>query len=154
MKVRLLLPFLIMLQGCAPAAGLRPVSPDAEAAIRVQEDQERLALLNRDVETLERVWSERFAVNSPLNQVAPHRSAVIDRIRQGLIHYSSFERRIEHIRFDGDIAIVMGGETIRPTGQAPLAGRTVHRRFTHIWKLERGAWRLLARHANNLPPTR
>jgi ketosteroid isomerase-like protein len=72
-------------------------------------------------------------------------------MRKGLIHYSSFERRIERLRIDGDIALVTGGETIQPIGDAPQAGQTVQRRFTHVWKKEAGAWRLVARHANIIP---
>lgn len=82
----------------------------AEATIRSLEEQERVAVLNRDAQALQRLWSERFMVNSPLNQIAPDRSVVLDLLQRGLIHYSSFERRIEWIRLDGDVAIVMGGE--------------------------------------------
>jgi hypothetical protein len=45
----------------------------------------------------------------------------------------------------------MGGETIQPIGNAPQAGQTVQRRFTHVWKNEEGVWRLVARHANIIP---
>ena len=41
---------------------------------------------------------------------------------------------IEFIRIDRNIAIVMGAETVQPIGDAPLAGKTVQRRFTNIWK--------------------
>lgn len=83
--------------------------------------------------------------------MAPNRQVVFDLLRQGMIHYSSFEAAIEHIRVDGDITIVMGAETVRPIGKAPLAGQTVKRRFTHVWRKEAGSWRLIARHANVIP---
>jgi ketosteroid isomerase-like protein len=89
-------------------------------------------------------------VNAPANRVAPNRHAVFDLIRQGRIHYSSFEATIEHIRVDSDLAIVMGAETVRPTGKAPLAGQTVNRRYTHVWRKGDDGWRLIARHANLL----
>ncbi|HZF26258.1 MAG TPA: hypothetical protein VEZ88_08340 [Steroidobacteraceae bacterium] len=41
-----------------------------------------------------------------------------------------------------------------PVGDAPMTGQTVHHRFTNIWKKESGTWRLLARHANNVPGPR
>jgi ketosteroid isomerase-like protein len=153
MRHRLASPFLLLLLGCATASPANRLAVDltgAEATIRSLEEQERLAVLNQDAQALQRLWSERFIVNSPLNQIAPNRSVVLDLLQQGLIRYSSFERRIEQIRLDGDVAIVMGGETVQPIGNAPLAGQTLQRRFTHMWKHEQGAWRLVARHANNV----
>lgn len=107
-------------------------------------------MLNQDFDALERIWSEQFIVNAPTNKVAPNRSVVLAAFRQGLAHYSSFERTIEHIVLQGDFAIVMGAETVKPIGNAPMAGQTVQRRFTNIWRREGGGWRLFARHANNV----
>ncbi|WP_418318883.1 nuclear transport factor 2 family protein [Piscinibacter sakaiensis] len=136
--------------GCTTAPPL--MSNSDEAAIRELEERERDAVLNRDTAALVQLWSERFAVNTPANQVSPDRNAVLNRMRQGLIHYSRFERRIELVRVHGDIAVVMGGETIQATGAAPMTGQTAERRFSHIWHQEGGAWRLVARHANVIAP--
>jgi ketosteroid isomerase-like protein len=149
-KAALLLVFMAFGGGMTLAHGQGSVS-DEEAAIRSLEERGRSGVLNRDTLALMSVWSEHFAVNTPNNQVAPNRRAVFDRIRQGMIHYSSFEATIEHIRVDGDIAIVMGAETVRPTGRARLAGKTVNRRFTHVWRKGESGWRLIARHANIIP---
>lgn len=119
-----------------------------EMTIRSLEEQVRVGVLNRDPQALQLVWSEHFMVNAPANRVSPNRGVVLDRMRQGLIHYSSYETRIEQLRIDGDIAIVMGAETVQPIGKAPLAGQTVQRRFTHVWKRQGGRWLLIARHAN------
>ncbi len=144
---------LCLLAGCAtahPAAA--PQLATDEATIRALEEQERIAVREQDFAALERIWSPRFMVNTPRNQVAPDRAVVLDIFRQGLAHYSAFDRRIESILFDGDLAIVMGAETVKPIGNAPHAGETVERRFTNIWKQENGSWRLLARHANVIAP--
>lgn len=87
-----------------------------EQVIRSLEEQERMGVLNQDFQALEQLWSEHFMVNAPINQVTPNRSVVLDIFRQGLTHYTSFDRSIEHIHIDGDIAIVMGAETVQPTG--------------------------------------
>jgi ketosteroid isomerase-like protein len=138
--------------GCTTAPPL--MSNLDEAAIRALEERERVGVLNRDTAALEQVWSERLAVNTPASQVSPDRNAVLNRMRQGLIHYSRFERRIELLRVQGNIAVVMGGETVHVTGAAPMAGQTVERRFSHIWRKEGDVWRLVARHANVIsPPT-
>ncbi len=130
-----------------------PSPPGAvEAAIRALEEQERIAILNRDLESLKRLWSERLMVNAPGNKVSPTRDVPMGLVQSGAIHYTSFERTIEALRIDGDMAFVMGAETIKPTGKAPQAGQTVQRRFTHVWKRDGETWRLVARHANLLPP--
>jgi ketosteroid isomerase-like protein len=41
--------------------------------------------------------------------------------------------------------------TIRELDNQELAGQTVHRRFTNVWKKEGDTWRLWARHANVIP---
>jgi ketosteroid isomerase-like protein len=153
MKERLAVSVLVLLLGCGDAAPAGQISDDpvaVESAIRSLEERERLAVLNQDALALEGLWAESFMVNSPLNQIAPNRSVVLDLLRQGLVHYATFERRIEQVRLDGDVAIVMGGETVQPVGNSALAGQTLQRRFTHVWKQEEGSWRLIARHANNM----
>jgi hypothetical protein len=124
-----------------------------EDIVRALDDQERLATLQRDVPALERLWSEQFTVNAPNNQVVVGRRAVLDTfVHAGVINFSVFERRIEFIRADGVFVFLMGLETVKPISDAPsasfVAGQTVERRFTNIWKLEGASWRLFARHAN------
>ena len=118
--------------------------------IRSLEEQERLGVLNRDLAALERLWAEHLLVNNPANTVSPSRAAVLDRVRQGHIHYATFERTIEQMRQHGDVVIVMGGEQIQPA-EGPQAGQTLRRRFSHVWQQQAGAWRLIARHANVIP---
>jgi ketosteroid isomerase-like protein len=149
-SITTLLLFLIGVTTHAGAQAPRRDSP-AEATIRALDDQERLAALNQDLAALERLWSEHFIVNAPSNQVMPNRRAVLDWFRRGMTMRSSYERSIEQLRVDGDIAIVMGEETLTPIATAPLAGQTVRRRFTNIWKKEGDTWRLWARHANVIP---
>lgn len=146
---------LLPLLGCvATAPGPTMSATPDDSVIRSLEEQERLAVLNRDSQALQRLWAEEFIVNSPVNQISPNRAVVLDLMRQGRIHYSTLERRIEQLRVAGDLAIVMGGETVQPIATAAGAPPPVQRRFTHIWRREAGAWRLIARHANNVPPVK
>ena len=123
-----------------------------EDVIRQLEEKERQAVLGQDIAELERLWAEEFIVNNPQNQISPSREAVLALVRRGLIRYAAFERRIESIRLSGDIAIVMGAETVEPVGDTPRAGRTVERRFTNIWRKQDGTWQMIARHANVVAP--
>jgi ketosteroid isomerase-like protein len=139
---------VIFAGGLAAAAWNDESMTADERAIRALEEKEATAVLQQDVATLEQLMSERYIVNNPQNGVTPDRAGVLDRVRKGLIRYSSFERHIEAIRIDGDIAIVMGSEKVVPIGAAPRAGHTVLRRYTNIWKRSGATWRGIARHAN------
>ena len=119
-----------------------------ERAIRSLEERQTIAILTEDLATLEQLWSERFIVNNPQNGISATRDVVIDRVRRGLIHYSSYEERIEEIRLWGDVAIVMGSETVVPKRDAIPASQPVNRRFTNIWLRSGSTWRAIARHAN------
>lgn len=131
-------------------------SHDREAEVRSVDEQECAAALERNVAALERLWSEDFAVNAPNNQVVVGKRAVLDAfVASGVINFSRFDRDIEFMRIEGRYGIIMGLETIQPLTDAPgaglVAGRTIQRRFTNIWKDEDGTWRLCVRHANVIP---
>ena len=68
-------------------------------------------------------------------------------LRSGRLSYLSFERTIEKITFNDNLAIVMGGEVIKPHGDEQNAGKTVSRRFTHVWMYENNSWSIIARQA-------
>jgi ketosteroid isomerase-like protein len=153
MTVRTISALLLFLSFVTTFAAAQSPRPDsvAQATIRALDNEERVAALNQDLAALERLWSEHFIVNAPSNQILPNRSAVLDWFRKGMTARSSYERVIEQIRVDRDIAVVMGEEILTPTANAPHAGQTVRRRFTNIWKKEGEVWRLWARHANWIP---
>jgi len=127
-----------------------------EQQVRALDNEERLAALKRDIPALERLWSDHLSVNAPNNQVVAGKHAVLDTfVRSGVINFAIFERQIEFIRVDGPFVFIMGLETVRPLSDAPsaglVAGLTIRRRFTNIWKNEDGTWRLFVRHANVIP---
>jgi ketosteroid isomerase-like protein len=130
------------------AVGVQEPLSAEEREIRSLEEQEVAAVLDGDIAALERLWSPRFIVNNPQNGITADRVGVIDRVRRGLIRYSSFERRIEAIRFAGDVAIVMGSETVVPQGDPAREGQTLHRRYTSVWQRSGAGWQNIARHAN------
>ena len=141
-----------LLASCTSVQSESRASSSPEETIRSLENQERGAVLAGDTATLERLWSETMIVNNPQSSISADRGVVLGLVRRGLIRYSSFARTIEAIRFDGDIAIVMGSEEVVPVGDAPHAGQTVHRRFTNIWKRAGTTWVMIGRHANVIPP--
>jgi ketosteroid isomerase-like protein len=123
-----------------------------EQEIRKLDMAEADAVLRGDLPALEKIWLEEYTVNAPNSQVANGRAEVLKIFRAGIATYSSFVREIESVVFHKDTAIVMGLETVKPIGNAPLAGQTVRRRFTNIWMKKKGKWLLAARHANVICP--
>src|SRR4029078_4933442 len=105
-----------------------------EAEIRRLENLERESVLKTDSAALfEKLWSPKMVVNTPANVVGTVEGTK-QLLRTGGLKYLSFERTIEKITFNDELAIVMGGETIKPQGTQPNAGKTVYRRFTNVWK--------------------
>lgn len=106
------------------------------------------AIQRGDFAALNKLLAEDFTVNSPRNQIVKGREGVFALIRDGVVNYSSFVREPEAILIFENTVVVMGLETIIPTGNAPGAGQTVRRRYTNIWMKKGGRWLLTARHAS------
>jgi hypothetical protein len=118
-----------------------------EPEIRRMENLERESVLKTDSTALfDKIWSPKMIVNTPANVVGTVEGTK-QLLRSGGLHYLSFERNIEKITFNDDVAIVMGGEIIKPQGTQPNAGKIVSRRFTHVWKFSNNSWSIIARQA-------
>jgi ketosteroid isomerase-like protein len=119
-----------------------------EQEIRKLDLAEADAIQRRDFEALNTLLAEDFTVNSPRNEIVKGREGVFALIRDGVVNYSSFVREPEGVLIYKNTVVVMGLETIKPTGNAPGAGQTVRRRYTNIWVERNGKWLLTARHAS------
>lgn len=85
-------------------------------------------------------------VNTPANVVGTVEGTKAQ-FRSGNLNYLSFERNIEKISFNDNVAIVMGGEVIKPQGKQMNAGKVVTRRFTNVWQYSNNSWSIIARQA-------
>jgi hypothetical protein len=120
-----------------------------EQGIRKREQAQVDALLRNDIAAMKRNWATDFVVNNPMNEVV---EASKGRIQSGTRTYSSFIRDVERVLIHGNTVIVMGQETVVPSGNAPDAGKTILRRFTNIWMKRGGKWLLTARQATVICP--
>ena len=116
-----------------------------EKQIRTLEQGQVDYALRNDYEAMEQQWSPDYTVNNPFNQIVQAKQGPM---RKGELTYSTFARDIETILIHGATVIVMGGETVVPTGTTANAGKTIRRRFTNVWMNTTGNWLLVARHAN------
>ncbi len=127
------------------ASGQSTKENDAlEQEIRHREQAQVDALLKHDIAAMKQNWAADYVVNNPLNQVV---EASKGRIQSGTRTYSSFVRDIERVLVHENTVIVMGQETVVPSGDASDAGKTIVRRFTNVWMLRGGKWLLTARQA-------
>lgn len=125
-----------------PKAGDSEVSAALNAQKRLQ-----AAMQNLDFDAVEELLAPDLAVHAPVNVVVD-RDNVLTRLRGGQINYEpDIERKIEFAEVRGDGVVIMGEEIVRPTKNAPGAGKTIHRRFTDVWKKMEGRWRLAIRQA-------
>jgi ketosteroid isomerase-like protein len=114
-----------------------------EQSVRAREEENRIAILAADVAALDRLWTDDFAVNSPINVVNDKRRTLA-LLQAGRNRHTSMAIEIEHLARQGDVVVVMGSDRVTD----PPDETVTHRRFTNLWRLEGGAWRCFARHAN------
>jgi ketosteroid isomerase-like protein len=131
----------------SPAAISASTDTDWRRQIEELEQEGTRAFLAQDVESLKRLFSDDFVVNSPLDRIHT-RDQVLDLLSRGLIRHLSQEVKIELIQRHGDIVVVMGSDVVRN----PPDGAAVHRRFTNVWEAEGDSWRMIARHAQVVVP--
>jgi hypothetical protein len=120
----------------------RQAVTDWQQEVRTLEERARAAFLAADIPTLDAMWDNRLLVNSPLN-IVNDKARVLELLGTGRIRHTMNEVEIEHIARYGDIVVVMGRDTV----DGPPTNVLTHRRFTNVWQLQDGAWRMIARHA-------
>ncbi len=156
MTIRHCLLFALIAFLAYPArAGWRATTPSAEKAVKTPRIAAALeatmrfdkAILSKDVQVFESMFSEDAVVNNPFNRIATKQDAA-NNLKTGLIDYTSLERFIEYAAIRGEHEVVfMGEETLTPVGKAKFAGKQVRRRTTEIWTNVTGCWQLTLRQA-------
>jgi ketosteroid isomerase-like protein len=120
-----------------------------EKEIRQMEEKRVSALLAKDTAALLKIYSPDYAVNRPIG-ILSTRDKSIERIVADSLSFISYKFEMENLIIKNGLAITMGNETVQPTGKNRDAGKTLKRRYTHIWSKENGNWVLIVRHANIL----
>lgn len=118
-----------------------------ESEIRRLEKLERESVLKGDsLELFNKLWSPDMVINTPNNVVGTVEGTKAI-LRSGGLNYLTFERNIEKITFNNNVAIVMGEEKVKPQGKQNNAGKLVTRRFTNIWMYSNNNWSIIGRQA-------
>jgi ketosteroid isomerase-like protein len=118
-----------------------------EQDIRALEEAGRVAFLAADTETLAGMWDDALLVNSPLN-IINDKSKVLELLAAGRIRHTFDDVVIEQVTRYDNVVVVMGRDTV----DGPPHGAIMNRRFTNIWQLQDGGWKMIARHAQIVAP--
>jgi ketosteroid isomerase-like protein len=120
-----------------------------EKEIRQMEEKRVSALLVKDTAALLKIYSPDYIVNRPIGIVST-KEKLIERIVADSLSFNSYKFEMEKIIIKNNLVITMGNETVEPRGKNRDAGKTLKRRYTHIWSKENENWVLIVRHANIL----
>ena len=123
--------------------------PSAENEIRKMEQLQVKGILEKDSNIIKKILSNDVIVNAPSNTVVDLNMAM-EALKLGYIDYTSYEQKIDDIKIIDNIGIVMGLETVMPTGLTGKNGTTEKRRFTDIWMYKNSQWVMIARQATNI----
>jgi uncharacterized protein DUF4440 len=113
-----------------------------EQDIRALEEAGRVAFLAGDTTTLDGMWDDDLLVNSPLN-IINDKARVLELLKTGRIRHTFDDVVIERVERYDNVVVVMGRDTV----DGPPHGAIMERRFTNIWQLQDGEWKMIARHA-------
>jgi ketosteroid isomerase-like protein len=117
------------------------------AAVLAVSDATCAAIVERDAETFAAGHTPDFVVNSPANRVLTG-SQPQQGFAAGFIDYHSLDREIDYAAvLPEGLVVIMGEETAKPRGAAHMAGKTVRRRFTDLWRNVDGHWQVAVRQA-------
>ncbi len=113
-----------------------------EQDIRALEEAGRVAFLAADTTTLDGMWDDDLLVNSPLN-IINDKARVLELLTTGRIRHTFDDVVIERVERYDNVVVVMGRDTV----DGPPHGAIMERRFTNVWQLQDGEWKMIARHA-------
>jgi Domain of unknown function (DUF4440) len=113
-----------------------------EMEVRALEETGRTAFLAADTATLDAIWDDALVVNSPLN-VINDKARVLELLSTGRIRHTFDDVVIERVSRYDDVVVVMGRDTV----DGPPHGGVMNRRFTNVWQMRGGEWKMIARHA-------
>ncbi len=130
------------------------LSKDEEAQIRKAietiEEQEIRNVLNGKAAAVALEMSDDLAVNAPNNRVL-RKTDILELMKQQTgLQYSLLERHREAMVIHRDCVVTLGYEIAVPKGDVPNSGKKINRRYTNVYYLDDGHWRLIGRQATNI----
>ncbi len=135
------------------AAAAATATPN-EANLRAADAEQMRIIIEGDAAAQRAFMHPNYIINAPAN-VVRRKADVVAILERGGAASERFERVIEGVALTGNVGIVAGHETVKPTPTSNLGktypGQTLTRRFTNVFLWEDGKWRFLARQATVVP---
>lgn len=127
----------------------------SEATLRAADAEQMRIIVEGDAKAQSQFMHDNYLLNGPSNRVL-RKPVLLEMLAQGRMASERFERSIEGLAITGDIGVVMGSEVVTPSPGSELGerfgSRPLTRRFTNVFRFERGRWRFLARQASVVTP--
>ena len=148
-----LLLYLAALAGCFAERAGAVVAPDTqpnlEQALRDVDMEQARLVLKSDVAGLTGLFHPSYVAHAPNGRVYSL-DQVLALVRDGSLARERFQRTQEIVTISGTTGVVVGVDRLEePPPLARNGERT--RRYTNIYVMHEGRWRLLARHFHLLP---
>jgi ketosteroid isomerase-like protein len=100
------------------------------------------ALLNADVETLDRILVEDFVLVDVMQGAEITKPVLLSAVASAQIKFHSIIPAEQRVRLYGNTAVITGSTHMN--GSAAGSAFTVHSRYTHIYVWERENWRFVS----------
>ena len=133
----------------APNAAASDVRPDDRQALRDVDIEQARLVQSGDATRLEALFHPSYVVHTPDGR--SHRlDRILAMVRNGALTRERFTRTPEIVTVSGTTGVVIGVDRLE---EAPPLARNGERtrRYTNVYVLHEGRWRLLARHFHFLP---
>jgi ketosteroid isomerase-like protein len=131
--------FVALLVGCQSAGGSGGVDDDVRVAILELHEQHRTALLNKDVATLDRIWTDNFTFINYRGQLLT-KAQRLENVRSSATSFKSIQFTEEVVRSYGDSAVLIGVVTL--DGRYSGAEGDGTYRFSSVCSRRDGQWQI------------
>ena len=115
-------------------------SRDVEAAVLALLEQHRVAILNKDVATLDRIWADDFIFINYRGQIVT-RAQRLENVRTGATAFKSIAYGEETVRPYGDAAVLIGTVTLEGQYSGVEEGGGTYR-FSAVCTRHGDAWKI------------
>lgn len=123
----------------------------SEATLRAADAEQMRIIVDGDARAQSQFMHQNYILNGPSNRIL-RKPVLVEMLAQGKMASESFQRTIEGVSITGNVGVVMGSETVRPSPSSELGGtfgnKDLTRRFTNVFIFENGKWYFLARQAS------
>jgi ketosteroid isomerase-like protein len=132
-----------------PAVTAAVPAEDVEATIIQLEKEWVTAIVNKDIQALDRLLAPEFNGTSPTGATFP-KAAALEDIQEGSYSVESMELDEVSANIYGDVAVAFTSQQEK----SKYDGKDIsgHYHYTNVWVKKDGRWQVVASHGSPYPP--